>query len=185
MLPVSSCIEHWLAVLRVVCLNASLNYMLLLLSHIGPMCPPAKRVRDATTLPGAIVKQLVQYIPHNTYLYLYKTDREPVCCQQSLFGVCRQCDAVCRHAAKMWQCLRKIRLPGHDEAGRSLSDHVVNGILELHLHMQYDMDYEPIYFGDSISQAHIARAAWEAQLSQRITSQIQREYDCQAFAGCQ
>jgi hypothetical protein len=149
------------------------------------MCPPAKRVRDATTLPSAIVKQLIQYIPHNTYLYLYKIDREPACCQQSLFGVCSQCDAVRRHAAKMWPGLRKIRSPGHDAAGCSLSDLVVNDILELHLHIQHDKDYEPIYFGDSISQAHIARAAWEAQLSQRITSQVQRECDCQAFAGCQ
>jgi hypothetical protein len=149
------------------------------------MCHHAKRVRDATTLPSVIVKQLVQYIPHNTYLFLYKIDREPVCCQQLLFGVCRQCDAVRRHAAKMWPGLRKIRSPGHDEAGCSLSDRVVGGILELHLHMQHDTDYEPKYLGDSILRAHNARAAWETQLSQRITSQVQRGYDCQAFAGCQ
>jgi hypothetical protein len=127
------------------------------------MCHPAKRVRDAPTLPSVIVKQLIQYIPHNTYLYLYKTDREPACCQQSLFGVCSQCDAARRHAAKMWPCLRKIRSPGTDEAGRSLSDRIVNGILELHLHMQHDTDYEPKYLGDSISRAHTARAAWKAR----------------------
>jgi hypothetical protein len=141
-------------------LVTSISYMLLLQSHIGLMCYPAKRVRDSITLPKVIVKQLVQYIPHNTYLYLYKIDREPVCCQQSLFGVCSQCDAVRSHAAKLWPCLRNICSVGHNEAGRSLSDHVVNAILELHLHMQLDSDYEPVYLGGSITRAHIARAAW-------------------------
>jgi hypothetical protein len=127
------------------------------------MCPPTKRSRAANTLPRVIVKHLVQYIPHNTYLYLYKADREPVCAQQSLFGACSQCDAARVHAAKMWQCLRKIRSPEHDDAGRSFSDLVINDILELHLHMQHDSDYEPAYLGESISRACIARAAWSAQ----------------------
>jgi hypothetical protein len=43
----------------------------------------------------------------------------------------------------MWPCFRKIRSPETDEPGRSLSDRVVNGILELHLHMQLDSDYSP------------------------------------------
>jgi ribosomal protein L37AE/L43A len=120
------------------------------------MCHPAKRVRDATTLPSVIVKQLVQYIPDNTYLYLYKIDQELVCCQQSLFGVCSQCDAVRRHAAKMWPCLRKICSAGYNGAGRSLSD---NAILELNLQMQHDTDYEPMYLGGSVAQAHNARTA--------------------------
>jgi hypothetical protein len=127
------------------------------------MCPPAKRSRDTESLPNAIVKHLVQYIPHNTYLYLYKSDREPVCCQQSLLGVCNQCDAVRMHAARMWPCLRRICSPKHDEAGRSVFDQMVNGVLELHLNMQHDGEYEPVYHGHSISQAHDTRAAWKAQ----------------------
>jgi hypothetical protein len=115
------------------------------------------------TLPSVIVKHLVQHIPHDTYLYLYRADREPVCAQQSLFGACSQCDAARMHAARMWQCLRKMRSPRHDEAGRSLSDLVVNDILELHLHMQHDCDCEPVYLGDSISRACMARAAWSAE----------------------
>jgi hypothetical protein len=114
------------------------------------MSPPAKRVRVVTTLPNVTVRRLVQYMPHDTYLYLYKINREPACCQQSAFGVCIQCDAVRDHAARMWPCF---------EAGRSLSDCVVNGILELHLHMQLDSDYEPAYLGGSIAQAHEPRGA--------------------------
>jgi hypothetical protein len=83
------------------------------------MCPPTKRSRVAKALPSVIVKHLVRFVPHDTYLYLYKADRDPVCAQQSLYGACSQCDAARIHAAKMWQCLRKIRSPGHDEAGRS------------------------------------------------------------------
>jgi hypothetical protein len=134
------------------------------------MCHPAKRLRDAPTLPSVIMKHLVQYIPHNTYLFLYKLDREPVCCQQSLFGVCRQCDAVRRHAAMMWPCLRRICSPGTDEADRSLSDRVIGVILELHLHIQHDGDYEPVYLGDSIARAHTARAAWKARSFWGISS---------------
>eukprot|EP00953_Heterococcus_sp_UTEX-ZZ885_P027178 14616-Heterococcus_DN1.PRE.13 len=70
----------------------------------------------------------------------------------------------------MWPCLRKLRSSGHDEAGRSLSDRVVNGVLELHMHMQYDDDYEPVYLGQSISRAHIARDAWSAQPLQSCTN---------------
>jgi hypothetical protein len=91
-------------------LVTSICYMLLLQSHIGLMCYPAKRVRDGITLPKVIVKQLVQYIPHNTYLYLYKIDREPVCCQQSLFGVCSQCDAV---AVMLLRCGRACATFAH------------------------------------------------------------------------
>jgi hypothetical protein len=38
---------------------------------------------------------------------------------------------------------------------------MVDGILELHLHMQHDDDYEPVYSGRSIARARQARAAWE------------------------
>jgi hypothetical protein len=100
-------------------------------SNRAPMCHPTKRSRAAKTLPSVMVKHLVQHIPHDTYLYLYRADREPMCAQQSLFGACSQCDAARMHAARMWQCLRKIRSPRHDEAGRSLSDLVVNDIKRL------------------------------------------------------
>eukprot|EP00953_Heterococcus_sp_UTEX-ZZ885_P025217 13714-Heterococcus_DN1.PRE.2 len=145
------------------CLTTFVYSVNVLESNRAPMCHPTKRSRAARTLPSVIVKHLVQHIPHDTYLYLYRADRGPVCAQQSLFGACSQCDAARVHAARMWQCLRKIRSPGHDEAGCSLSDLVVNSILELHLHMQHDCDYEPVYLGESILRAHTARAAWKAR----------------------
>jgi hypothetical protein len=127
----------------------------------------AKRFRScsAELLPIYIVKQLIKFMPHSTYLYLYRPDRDPVCCQQALYGACSQCDAVRAHAAQLWPCLRAIRSPAHeyDEAGRSVSDLLVNHILDLHLHMQQDDDYEPMYSGQSIARAHKARAAWEQQ----------------------
>ena len=131
------------------------------------MCFPAKRFKFEETLPTCIVKHLIQYVPHNTYLYLHKTDREPVCCQQALFGVCKQCDAVRMHAARMWPCLRRICSLGHDVAGRSVLDALVNDILELHLYMQHDGEYEPVYSGHSIAQASLDRAAWELNLSEQ------------------
>jgi hypothetical protein len=130
------------------------------------MCGKAKRSRYAELLSSCIVKQLIQYMPHNTYLYLYRPDREAVlCCQQALFDACAQCDAVRRHAVKLWFCLRAVRSPAHehDEVGRSASGLLVNCILDLHLHMQHDDDYEPVYSGQSIGRAHKVRAAWEQQ----------------------
>ena len=126
------------------------------------MCTSAKRLRSAELLPDCTVKQIVQYMPHNTYLYLHRADREPVCCQQALYSACKQCDAVRRHAAMLWPCLRAIRSPAYasDEAGRSSFALMVDGILELHLHMQQDDDYEPVYSGRSILRAHQARAAY-------------------------
>ena len=126
----------------------------------------AKRLStcSAEVLPVCIVKQLIQYLPHNTYLYLCRSDRETVlCCQRALYGACSQCDAVRVHAVKLWPCLRAIRSPAHayDEAGRTLSALLVDSILDLHLHMQQDDDLEPVYSGCSIARAHKARAAWE------------------------
>ena len=131
------------------------------------MCASAKRFRSSELLPDCTVKQIVQYMPHNTYLYLHRADREPVCCQQALYSACKQCDAVRRHAAMLWPCLRAIRSPAYasDEAGRSSFALMVDGILELHLHMQQDDDYEPVYSGQSIARAQKARAAWNQQNS--------------------
>ena len=128
----------------------------------GHMCRAARRARLAETLPGCLAKQLVAYMPHNTYLYLCRSNREPVCCARALFGACKQCDAVHTHAAMLWPCLRSVRSPvcEGDEAGRSSFVLTVNSILELHLHMQQDDDYEPVYSGSSISGAHQARAVW-------------------------
>ena len=105
-------------------------------------------------------------MPHITYLYLFTPNRKPVvCCAQAVFGTCKQCDAVRAHAARLWPCLRAVRSPvcDGDEAGRSPFAVLVNSILELHLHMQQDNDYEPVYSGSSISRAHQARAAWDQQ----------------------
>ena len=134
------------------------------------MCTSAKRFRSAEPLPDCIVKQIVQYMPHNSYLYLHRTDREPVCCcAQALYGACKQCDAIHTHATMLWPCLRAIRSPvcEGDEAGRSLSALMVNSILELHLHMQQDDDYEPVYSGSSIAEAHRSRAAWDQECADR------------------
>ena len=120
------------------------------------MCSAAKRARLADTLPGCLAKQLVAYMPHNTYLYLCRLNREPVCCARALFGACKQCDAVHTHAAMLWPCLRAVR-----STGRSSFVLTVNSILDLHLHMQQDDDYEPVYSGSSIAEAHRVKAAWE------------------------
>lgn len=130
------------------------DYVTLLLQHhwYRFMCAAAKRSKTTEHLPDCLVKQIVQYMPHNTYLYLCRADREPVCCQQALYGVCTQCDAVRTHAARLWPCILRVRSPAYAS--------VVNDILELHLHMQHDDDYEPVYSGQSISRAHQARAAW-------------------------
>jgi hypothetical protein len=126
----------------------------------------SERSRSANLLPSCIVRRLIQYMPHNTHLYLYRPDRDPVCCQPALYGACSQCDAVRAHAAQLWPCLRAIRSPAHehDASGCSVSALLVNHILDLHLHMQQDDDYEPVYSGRSIARAHQARAAWEQQI---------------------
>ena len=128
------------------------------------MCTSAKRCRSAELVPICIVRQTVECMPHNTYLYLHRADRELVCCcVQALYGACKQCFFVRRHAVRMWPCLRAVRSPADasDEAGRSLFALMVDGILDLHLHMQQDDDYEPVYSGQSILRAHQARAAWK------------------------
>ena len=129
------------------------------------MCAKRFRSCSAELLPIYIVEHLIQYMPHSTHLYLYRPD--VLCCQQALYRACSQCDAVRAHAVQLWPCLRAIRSPAHehDAAGRSVSDLLVNHILDLHLHMQQDDDYEPVYSGQSIAQAHKARAAWEQQNS--------------------
>jgi hypothetical protein len=126
------------------------------------MCRAAKRATPAEALPDCLAKQLIASIPHNTYLYLCRSNREPVCCARALFGACNQCDAVRTHAVMLWPCLRAVRSPAceGDEAGRSSFVLTVNSILDLHLHMQQDDDYEPVYSGSSIAEAHRARAAW-------------------------
>jgi len=133
------------------------------------MCSAAKRARLADTLPGCLTKQLVAYMPHNTYLFLHRTDREPVCCARALFGACKQCDAVRTHAVMLWPCLRAVRSPAceGDEAGRSSFVLTVNSILDLHLHMQQDDDYEPVYNGSSIAEAHRVKAAWDQECADR------------------
>ena len=74
---------------------------------------PVKRFRSAELLLDCIVRQTVQCMPHNTYLYLHRTDRESVCCQQALYGACKQCDAqaccdaVALSAGDALTCLRK------------------------------------------------------------------------------
>jgi len=132
----------------------------------GHMCRAAKRARLAETIPDCIVEQMIAYIPHNTYLFLCRSNRKSVvCCAQAVFGTCEQCAAVRTHAVMLWPCLRAVRSPvcdGH-EAGRSSFDLTVNSILDLHLHMQQDDDFEPVYSGSSIAEAHRARAAWDQE----------------------
>ena len=126
----------------------------------------AKRARLAEGLPDCIVEQLVASIPHNTYLYLCRSNRKPVvCCAQALYGACEQCAAVRTHAVMLWPCLRAVRSPAceGDEAGRSSFVLTVNSILDLHLHMQQDDDYEPVYSGSSIAEAHRVKAAWDRE----------------------
>jgi hypothetical protein len=129
------------------------------------MCHTAKRFKYEHLVPTCTVKRFVQYMPHDTYLNLNRTDGEPICCQQALFGNCSQCNAVRMHAVKMWSSLRGMCAHGHSVAGRNILDALVNDVLDLHLHMQLDGDYEPVYAGHSIAQAHFDRAAWSAQLA--------------------
>ena len=99
------------------------------------------------------------------YLCLNRADGDPACCQQALFSTCSQCTAIRVHAAKMLSIMRRVRAHGHSVAGRNILDALVNDVLELHLHMQCDNEYEPVYAGHSIAQAHFDRAAWIAQLA--------------------
>jgi hypothetical protein len=112
---------------------------------VGHMCRAAKRARLAEALPDCIVEQLIASIPHNTYLYLCRSNRESVCCALVVF---EQCKAVHTHAAMlcthMQSCcgrLRAVRSPvcEGDEAGLSPFA-LTNSILELHLHMQQGND---------------------------------------------
>jgi hypothetical protein len=117
------------------------------------MCHTAKLFRPGHLVPTCIVKNLVQYVPQDMHLYLIRTNSEPACCQQALFGTCSQCTAIRVHVAKMWSIMCRVRAHGHSVAGRNILDALVNDVLELHLYMQCDDDYEPVYAGHEHEQS--------------------------------
>eukprot|EP00953_Heterococcus_sp_UTEX-ZZ885_P023365 12848-Heterococcus_DN1.PRE.1 len=62
-------------------------------------------------------------------------------------------------------CVFALSVHRNNVAGRSIMDALVNGVPQLHLHMQYDGNYEPMYADHSIGQARFDRVAWTAQLA--------------------